>query len=68
MLLNALFVVLIFDIQLNFDTQEDAVAFAKRNGWKYELKEATSKSNIPPGTYLYKHNFLDKRVSYKCCS
>jgi NADH dehydrogenase (ubiquinone) Fe-S protein 4 len=51
------------NVKLNFDTQEAAVAFANRNGWKYEIRAETSKTNTPPGTYLYKHNFLDKRVS-----
>ena len=50
------------NVKLNFDTQEAAVAFAERNGWKYEVRMPTSKSVTPVGTYLYKHNFLDKRV------
>jgi NADH dehydrogenase (ubiquinone) Fe-S protein 4 len=51
------------NVKLNFDTQEAAVAFANRNGWKYEIRAETSKTNTPPGTYLYKHNFLDKRTA-----
>lgn len=51
------------NLKLNFETQEDAIAFAQRNGWSFEVQRETSKKNTPAGTYLYKHNFLDKRVS-----
>jgi hypothetical protein len=50
------------NVKLNFDTKDSAIAFAERNGWKFEIENPTSKSNTPAGTYLYKHNFLDKRV------
>lgn len=52
------------NVKLSFETKEAAIAFAERNGWKFEVKAATSKTNTTPGTYLYKHNFLDKRVSF----
>lgn len=51
------------NVKLNFDTKEDAIAFASQNGWKFELRLPTDKSTVPAGSYLYKHNFLDKRVS-----
>ena len=49
--------------QLHFDTKEDAIGFAARNGWAYEVLRETSKSNRAPGFTSYKDNFLDKRVS-----
>lgn len=52
------------NVKLSFETKEAAIAFAERNGWKFEVKAETSKTNTTPGTYLYKHNFLDKRVSF----
>lgn len=51
-------------LQLNFDSKEAAIAFAAKNGWTYELRLPTAKTTVPAGTYLYKHNFLDKRVRY----
>jgi hypothetical protein len=53
--------------QLSFDTKEDAIAFAERNGWKYEVLAASSShsSMQPPGTNKYKHNFLSRNVSLK---
>ena len=49
-------------LQLNFDSKEEAIAFAQRNGWEYELQRETSKSNRPAGFNSYKDNFLEKRV------
>ena len=51
-------------LQLSFDTREEAVAFAERNGWKYELIADTSKDmmDLPPGTNKYQHNFLSRKV------
>lgn len=51
--------------QLHFNTKEDAIAFADRNGWAYEVLRETSKSNRAPGFTAYKDNFLDKRVSHE---
>lgn len=56
------------NVKLSFETKEAAIAFAERNGWKFEVKAETSKTNTTPGTYLYKHNFLDKRVSFSFSS
>jgi len=50
-------------VKLNFDTKEDAVAFARKNGWKHEVLRESSKGNVTPGTYKYAHNFLSKRAS-----
>jgi hypothetical protein len=51
------------NVKLNFDTKDEAIAFAKRNGWKFEVLGDTSKATVEPGTYLYKHNFLDKKTA-----
>jgi hypothetical protein len=51
--------------QLNFNSEEEAVKFANRNGWKYEVRADTTKSNVPLGFTHYKHNFLAKRVRAK---
>ena len=37
-------------VKLNFDTKEDAVAFARKNGWKHEVLRESSKGNVTPGT------------------
>mmetsp|Transcript_2303 Transcript_2303/g.1641 ORF Transcript_2303/g.1641 Transcript_2303/m.1641 type:complete len:224 (+) Transcript_2303:73-744(+) len=50
------------NLKLTFDTEQDAVAFAERNGWKYEVMAPSSEYTVKPGTYLYKYNFLDKRT------
>ncbi|KAJ1442234.1 ETC complex I subunit conserved region-domain-containing protein, partial [Ochromonadaceae sp. CCMP2298] len=49
-------------MKLNFDSKEEAMGFAERNGWAYQLLRETSKSNRPAGFTHYKHNFLDKRT------
>ena len=54
------------NVRLNFDSESDAISYAERNGWKYEVLSASSKSTVEPGTYLYKHNFLEKKVSVYC--
>lgn len=50
--------------KLNFNTSEEAVAFASKNGWKYQVHKETSKSTVTPGTHKYKYNFLPNKVSY----
>eukprot|EP00286_Rhodomonas_abbreviata_P000941 CAMPEP_0181290684 /NCGR_PEP_ID=MMETSP1101-20121128/1546_1 /TAXON_ID=46948 /ORGANISM="Rhodomonas abbreviata, Strain Caron Lab Isolate" /LENGTH=224 /DNA_ID=CAMNT_0023394987 /DNA_START=1 /DNA_END=675 /DNA_ORIENTATION=+ len=49
-------------VRLVFDSREEAVAYAERNGWKHECMGDTSKTNRVPGYTHYKHNFLDKRT------
>jgi hypothetical protein len=49
-------------VQLNFDTEEDAVAFAEKNGWAFELRRPAETSHVEAGTFAYSHNFLPKRV------
>lgn len=47
-----------------FDSREDAVAYADRNGWNYKLKRELSTVNYEPGHHVYDDNFLSKPVSY----
>lgn len=46
------------NVQLDFDTLEEAVEFAKRNGWKYETTKPQDSVVVEPGTHKYAHNFL----------
>lgn len=46
------------NVQLDFDNQADAIAFAERNGWKYETTKAQEAAMVPTGTNKYAHNFL----------
>ena len=48
---------------MTFDTKEDAIYFAEKNGWKYEVSVATTGRAIEMGTYSYSDNFLPRRVS-----
>ena len=52
-------------VKLNFDSEEDAIAYAKRNGWKYEARQrhAQANENIEVGTMTYSHNFLTARTT-----
>jgi hypothetical protein len=51
-------------VKLNFDSQDDAIAYAQKNGFAYELRGrvADANENIPVGTMTYAHNFLKKRT------
>ena len=51
-------------VKLNFDSKEDAIAFAKKNGWKYETRSpsAQANENVEAGRSNYGHNFLRRRV------
>lgn len=52
-------------VKLSFDSEADAVAYAKKNGWKYELrgKHAEANENIEVGTMSYAHNFLTAKTT-----
>jgi len=52
------------NIKLTFDSKEDAVAYAEKNGWKMEVRPETAvaNENVPAGTNNYSQNFLSKRV------
>ena len=51
-------------VKLTFDSKEDAQAYAKKNGWKFETRMpvALANQNIEAGTHNYGHNFLTRRV------
>jgi len=51
------------NLKLNFDSKDAAIAFATKQGWNFEVMAATTKTTVTPGTYQYKHNFLDTKVS-----
>jgi len=51
------------NVKLTFDTREEAEHFAMKNGWKAEVLQPSSKGTVEPGSYLYKHNFLSKKIS-----
>jgi hypothetical protein len=50
------------NVQLDFDSREDAIAFAERNGWDYEVKPEIGVGMHEPGEIQYSHNFLPKRT------
>jgi len=48
---------------LYFDTREDAISFAKRNGWNYEVDSPTKTPNWNElGNNKYAFNFLPNKV------
>ena len=51
-------------VTLSFDSQEDAVNFAKKNGWKYETRARHAEANesVEAGYRIYEHNFLARRT------
>lgn len=49
-------------VRLSFDSSDDAVAFAKKNGWKFEVLGQVTPQTIAPGTYNYSHNFLPAKT------
>lgn len=51
-------------VKLNFDSKEDAIKFAQKNGWTFKIQDENTNTTIPAGTHQYKHNFLDRRVSF----
>lgn len=53
------------NVKLTFDTQEEAVAFAQKNGWKYEARAPVPETTVELGTFSYSHNFLPKKVMAK---
>ena len=52
------------NVKLIFDSKEDAVAYAEKNGWKSEVRGDTAKANdnVAAGTSNYSHNFLTRRT------
>jgi NADH dehydrogenase (ubiquinone) Fe-S protein 4 len=49
-------------LKLTFNSQEEAVAFAEKSGWKYETRAPTSEYVVEPGTFNYAQNFLPKKT------
>lgn len=47
-----------------FDSKDEAIAFAKSNGMKYELRSPVSTETVPVGTMAYADNFLPRQVLY----
>lgn len=50
------------NVQLDFDSKEDAIAFAERNGWEYDVKGELGVGMVEPGSVQYADNFLPKRT------
>ena len=50
------------NLKLTFDTEEEAVAFAQKNGWKFETRAPVPETTVELGTMTYSHAFLPKKV------
>lgn len=55
-------------LKLTFDSEEAAIAYADKMGFKYELRAPVTDTNpnadgANPGSKTYNHNFLTKRIS-----
>ena len=46
-------------LHLYFDTKDEAIAFAEKNGWTYEVDEPTERRIVPKS---YAANFAYKRM------
>lgn len=49
-------------LTLYFDTKEEAIQHAERNGWKYDVMPEASDDVKELGWRAYEHNFLSQRV------
>lgn len=51
-------------VKLSFDSKDDAIAYAQKNGWKYETRGRTAHANENniAGDKIYAHNFLARRT------
>ncbi len=49
-------------VSLPFDSREEAVAFAVKNGWKYDEEEDPADITVEPGSQSYSDNFLSLRT------
>lgn len=48
--------------QMYFASKEEAVAFAERNGWRYEVEEPHARTHVRPKRYIgYGDNYSVKR-------
>eukprot|EP01041_Mallomonas_annulata_P011856 gene11856-24848_t len=49
--------------KLYFDSSDEAVSFAAKNGWKYEVSAPSHNVKLtPPGSVAYSDNFLPKKT------
>jgi NADH dehydrogenase (ubiquinone) Fe-S protein 4 len=53
------------NVVLDFDSRDDAIAFAKRNGWAYDVKPAIEYNLTELGETTYAHNFLPNKTMEK---
>eukprot|EP00607_Mallomonas_marina_P010180 CAMPEP_0182421342 /NCGR_PEP_ID=MMETSP1167-20130531/6692_1 /TAXON_ID=2988 /ORGANISM="Mallomonas Sp, Strain CCMP3275" /LENGTH=180 /DNA_ID=CAMNT_0024598381 /DNA_START=264 /DNA_END=806 /DNA_ORIENTATION=- len=53
------------NVKLNFDSSEEAVAYATKNGWKYEVSASQEGRITKPGSVAYADNFLPKKTMKK---
>ena len=52
------------NVRLPFDSKEDAIAFAERNGWKYKVRAATKMQDAENyGRIKYAQVFLSNKIS-----
>jgi len=51
-------------VRLSFDSKDEAIAYASKNGWKFETRgeHAKANENEEAGSKIYAHNFLAKRT------
>eukprot|EP01035_Chromulina_nebulosa_P016797 gene16797-22278_t len=53
------------NVKLYFDNRDEAIAFAERNAWSYEVKGPTTLTIVQPGTNKYSDNFLPRSTIHK---
>ena len=54
------------NVKLNFDSKEDAIAYASKNGWKFETRKDVSESTLAPQELKgYNDNYLPKKTIQK---
>ena len=52
------------NVKLTFDSKEDAIAFAERNGWKYTTKSPIKMQDFKDfGKIKYAQNFLANKIT-----
>lgn len=52
----------VLSVQLHFDSREEAISHAERNGWKYVVMAEATEEDLESGWREYEHNFLSQRV------
>ena len=51
-------------VKLQFDSRDDAIEFAKKNGWKYETRGSVDVTTVEPGNIFKKNILLYKIHNY----